>query len=113
MDATARRDRVVGKPSTVFAGLGKNMGEGLGIGFEDEMDKVARDMQNAIPTNFDVETDVNVRGNVRGRGGVGADGGSGTVINQHIAITSPKALSEKEAAREFQKLSRKLALETI
>ena len=103
----------INSPSTVFAGLGKNMGEGLGIGFEDEMDKVARDMQNAIPTNFDVETDVNVRGNVRGRGGVGADGGSGTVINQHIAITSPKALSEKEAAREFQKLSRKLALETI
>lgn len=32
-------------------------------------------------------------------------------ITQNIFITSPKALSEKEAAREFQNLSRKLALE--
>ena len=55
----------INSPSTVFAGLGKNMGEDLGIGFEDEMDKVARDMRNAIPSSFDVDTDVNVRGNAR------------------------------------------------
>ena len=47
-------------PSRVFMGLGKNMGEGLGIGFEDEMEQVAKDMQNAIPTSLDApDLDIN------------------------------------------------------
>jgi hypothetical protein len=64
-------------------------------------------MQNAIPTNFDLDT------NVRGRSSAGYDGRreGGTTIHQSISITSPKALSEKESAREFRNLSRKLALE--
>ncbi len=39
-------------PSTLFAGLGDNMAEGLGIGFEKTMAQVGEDMQNAIPTDF-------------------------------------------------------------
>lgn len=39
-------------PSTLFAGLGRNMGEGIGVGFEDAMASVSREMQNAIPTGF-------------------------------------------------------------
>ncbi|GHU71325.1 hypothetical protein FACS1894184_17970 [Clostridia bacterium] len=35
----------------------------------------------------------------------------GTVINQSISVITPKALSEKELSREFQNLSRQLALE--
>jgi hypothetical protein len=96
-------------PSTVFAGIGRNMGEGLGIGFEEEMAKVAKDMQNAIPTDFDI--DASVRGGFAGAYAAGANpnGGAGTVT-QNISITSPKALSEKEAAREFRNMSRRLAL---
>lgn len=44
-------------PSTVFAGIGGHMAEGLGIGFEKEMNKVSRQIQNSIPAQ--VETDVN------------------------------------------------------
>jgi hypothetical protein len=33
-------------PSTLFAGLGKNMGEGIGVGFEDAMSAVSLDMRN-------------------------------------------------------------------
>jgi phage-related protein len=40
-------------PSTLFAGLGENMGQGIGVGFERAMDEVSDDMQNAIPTAFD------------------------------------------------------------
>ena len=41
-------------PSTVFRDqIGKNMALGLGVGFEDEMDAVAKDMQDAIPTSLD------------------------------------------------------------
>jgi len=41
-------------PSKVFAGIGMNMAQGLGLGFGAEMDKVARDMQNVIPTDINM-----------------------------------------------------------
>jgi phage-related protein len=44
-------------PSTVFAGIGKNMGAGIGVGFTEAMDAAEKDMQKAIPTSFD---DLNV-----------------------------------------------------
>jgi hypothetical protein len=72
------------------------------------MNKVSKDMQNAIPTEFD-EPSVSVRPDGR-RGSGGRGSGEGTVIHQKVSITSPKALSEREAAREFHKLRRKLAL---
>jgi hypothetical protein len=86
----------------VFAEIGRNLGLGIGVGFESAMKEVSRDMQAVIPTDFDIQA------GIRGRYSAGASGG--TVINQNVAITSPKALSEKEAAREFRKLSRKLAI---
>jgi phage-related protein len=42
-------------PSTVFAGIGENMGLGLGSGFTDAMAGVEQDITNAIPTNFDLD----------------------------------------------------------
>lgn len=94
-------------PSTLFAGIGRNMGEGIGVGFQDAMNQVSRDMRAAVPTDFSVSA--NVRGAYTG--GYPASAYTGANITQHISITSPKALSEKEAAREFKNLSRKLALE--
>ena len=41
-------------PSTVFAGIGSNMGAGIGQGFAEAMDSVQRDMENAIPTDFNI-----------------------------------------------------------
>jgi TP901 family phage tail tape measure protein len=41
-------------PSTLFAGLGENMGEGIGVGFGKAMDHVGDDMAAAIPTGFDL-----------------------------------------------------------
>lgn len=49
-------------PSTVFAGIGSNMGEGIGVGFEKAMSGVEKDMLNAIPTEFNVGADVNMSG---------------------------------------------------
>lgn len=42
-------------PSTVFAGIGENMGLGLGIGFIDTMEDLEDDMEKAIPTDFDLD----------------------------------------------------------
>lgn len=41
-------------PSALFRDeIGKYLAEGIGIGFADEMDKVSKDMQNSLPTDFD------------------------------------------------------------
>lgn len=47
-------------PSTLFAELGGYMGEGLGVGFEGAMKEVEKDMQDAIPTDFDFDTNLGV-----------------------------------------------------
>ena len=55
-------------PSLVFAGIGENMGLGIGVGFENVMGKVAHDMQSSIPTDFNVNTSLNMKGNTSGLG---------------------------------------------
>ncbi|MCL2696333.1 MAG: hypothetical protein FWE69_08415, partial [Clostridiales bacterium] len=104
----------IASPSKVFAEIGKNMAEGVGEGFAGEMDKVADAMQDAMPTDFDlgihVDPGLNIHSGSSGIDKPVADSRAKT-ITQHISITSPMALSEKEAAREFKNLSRKLALE--
>jgi len=49
----------INSPSTVFAGIGGNMGEGIGVGFIKAMSNVERDMKNAIPTDFDIKASLN------------------------------------------------------
>lgn len=49
-------------PSTVFAGIGDNMAVGLGEGFDRAMNKVSGDIQDAIPTDFDVDSRLDVFG---------------------------------------------------
>lgn len=69
-------------PSQVFAGIGENMGEGIGVGFEKAMDDVSEDMQKVIPTDFNLDSEVNVNGGAGG--GYGMLGGSLITIQQMI-----------------------------
>ena len=47
-------------PSKVMEeSVGKFLAEGIGVGFEEEMKDVSKQMQNAIPTSFDVNASVN------------------------------------------------------
>ena len=49
----------IASPSKVFADeIGKNLGLGVGVGFEDAMRDVSKDMADAIPTDFDVAANV-------------------------------------------------------
>jgi phage-related protein len=41
-------------PSKVFAGIGEYMAEGLGQGFADEMQKIAKQIKGSIPTDFTI-----------------------------------------------------------
>src|SRR5699024_1307922 len=50
-------------PSTVFAGIGDDMAQGLGVGFDKAMSQVSEDIQDAVPTDFDIQSNVNVGAN--------------------------------------------------
>ena len=52
----------INSPSLVFAGIGDNMAKGLGAGFETQMQKVSRDIQTAIPTDFSTNFNLNANG---------------------------------------------------
>ena len=46
-------------PSTLFRDeIGSYLAKGLGVGFVNEMDKIAVDMKNAIPTDFNITPNV-------------------------------------------------------
>lgn len=50
-------------PSRLFRDqIGKNLALGIGVGFEDEMKDVTKEMQDAIPSNFDLDTSINAHG---------------------------------------------------
>jgi TP901 family phage tail tape measure protein len=66
-------------PSRVFAGIGENMGLGIGEGFKDAMKDVEREMNKAIPTDFDLDMNSVVTG-------VEA-GSSGAVFDVTIPLT--------------------------
>jgi len=61
----------ISSPSKVFAEIGKHMAEGVGVGFEDEMDDVSKAMQDAIPTTLDapdLEIDTGINAALNGAG---------------------------------------------
>lgn len=48
-------------PSALFRDtIGENLALGIGVGFSDTMTDVTKNMQNALPTSFDIDPDVNI-----------------------------------------------------
>jgi phage-related protein len=68
----------INSPSTVFAGIGENMGLGIGEGFTDAMKGVEKDITGAIPTDLDIDADI--RKTVR-------DTSAGSVVRQLMEHT--------------------------
>jgi phage-related protein len=53
----------ISSPSKLFEDqVGKYLAEGIGVGFTDEMRNVTAEMQDALPTSFDVGSTVNSSG---------------------------------------------------
>jgi len=105
---SVKSDLGIQSPSRVFAGIGENMAQGLGVGFGDAMNRVAADMQSAIPSTFDAANSVTGHA---GRGG-GAGGVPGGGINVTQNIYTPQydyAAQQLAAAREFRQIARQLA----
>jgi len=93
----------IGSPSRLFAELGGFMAEGLGVGFGEEMNKVGRDMQNAIPRDFDIGADIHGAYATSGVG-VGFEPSSGIVNNFNISelIVREEADIHKIAGQLFR-----------
>lgn len=73
-------------PSTLFRDeIGKNLALGLGDGFDREMKTVAKDMENAIPTDFDADVQYTV-GAAGGYRGAALSGGTSNAYNQSFTI---------------------------
>lgn len=72
-------------PSTVFAGIGSNMGQGIGIGFLEAMNGVERDMKKAIPTDFDMNASLNVD----------AVGSASRSVVEHTGIIEVRGINSK------------------
>jgi phage-related protein len=89
-------------PSTVFAGIGENMGLGLGGGFTDAMRSVEEDMKRAIPTKFDglnIDVGAVAKSPTASKGSnVVAD--AGNVENKYeIVINNPKPEAASDSVR--------------
>lgn len=73
-------------PSTLFRDeIGKNLALGVGEGFDREMKTVAKDMENAIPTDFDADVQYTV-GAAGGYRGAAFSGGTSNAYNQSFTI---------------------------
>ena len=77
-------------PSRLFKKeVGTYLAQGLGVGFVDEMDKVTKDMQNALPTSFDtmVNADISSFSNTKNHSSSSEKSNSGiTVIIDKVEI---------------------------
>lgn len=62
-------------PSKVFAGIGKYMAEGVGVGWEDEFDGIKKDIDNSL--NFSGSASISANGNI----GTGVYGSSGSSVS--------------------------------
>jgi len=76
-------------PSTVFAGIGENMGAGIGVGFDQIMNKVTKDMQTSIPTDFNVDTNFNMKGN-----SIGLSSATKFIV-EHTGIIEVRGINSK------------------
>lgn len=89
-------------PSTIFAGIGSNMGLGIGVGFADAMKLVEEDMKKAIPTEFD---GMNINVDAVGRpmpnsNGAGTEKQTGSAVNNYeIVINNPKPELASDSVR--------------
>ncbi len=85
-------------PSKLFRDkVGIFLAQGVGVGFVDEMDKVTKDMQNALPTSFDtmVNADISSFSNTKNHSSSSEKSNSGiTVIIDKVEIHNDDDIEE-------------------
>jgi phage-related protein len=100
----------IASPSKLFADLGGFMADGLGIGFGREMQGVARDMQRAIPTDFNLGANINGAyslASAPAQGNTGYKGASNGGIANHFYISGLTVREEADIDKIAGALYRK------
>ncbi|QNO19541.1 phage tail protein [Caproicibacterium amylolyticum] len=87
-------------PSAVFAGIGGFMAQGLGQGFSKAMNDVSADMQNSIPTNFNLNPALGVGGFAGGSAGMAGGSGGFTLHIENFVNNTEKDI--QRLAYEFE-----------
>lgn len=107
-------------PSTVFAGMGDNMGKGLGIGFVNRMKSVTEDMKNAIPTDLNMEYGITGRYGTTGAALLNASSAKSTVSGGAIAnqpivinINSPTIMRASDIDWLMEMMTKNLKLKGV
>ena len=118
----AKKALKINSPSKVFRDeVGVFVAQGIGVGFTDEMKKVNRQIEDAIPQEFDINTKANAGRAVsyapegreaaeklKTKNGMGA---GAVIVNQYIyANATDYAKQQREAARQFKQAARTVAI---
>ncbi|MDO4292158.1 MAG: hypothetical protein Q4C65_02895 [Eubacteriales bacterium] len=98
----------INSPSTLMRDeVGIFLAQGIGVGFEKEMQNVRRVMQDSIPKEFDLGEPTDPNGNSPAGGGYGSRAAGGVVVNQYIyANETSYAGQQKAAAKNFRLIAR-------
>jgi len=93
----------IASPSKVFAGIGENMAAGIGVGFDREMDAVARDINGQLADAASAELTAAGSYSFSGSGGMAAGVGSGAadVVSAVYAIGSMIVQAVQENGRDI------------
>ena len=83
--------------------IGKNLALGLGLGFEDEMKDVSKDMTNAIPTEFDTAVKTNVGIDYDYANYLEKVPATATIMNQIASFVNPAATNGANAGQTAEK----------
>ncbi|HOU10965.1 MAG TPA: phage tail protein [Clostridiales bacterium] len=93
----------ISSPSARFRDeIGKNLALGLGEGFTASMTKVAKEMQNAIPGNFETELSLKSRWNAGSREPGGVDTAGGGIVIQIDSFVNNRAQDVAAFAQELE-----------
>ena len=102
----------IASPSKLFRDqIGLNLAAGIGVGFEDEMKKVSKEMENAVPTSFDTAVNATASGVVAGN--KTTNNNSNTTVNYYISdvkITSDDDIESLAYKLEFNRLKASAAI---
>ena len=104
----------IASPSKKFRDeVGVYIAQGIGVGFSDEMKSVSKQIEDAIPQEFDIgakvnlSKDIDIDGEPKKPKPKGGGAAGGVVVNQYIyANTTDYAKQQKEAARQFRMIAR-------
>lgn len=104
----------IASPSKLFKKeVGVYLAQGIGIGFEDEMDKVTKQMQKAVPSDFNTVVNADVNSFSARPATSSITKNSNMTVNyifEHVTINNDKDIEENAYQLEFMRRKAALAL---